>query len=259
MKTDNKTNNKNKKCIHDGHRKRLLNTVNEVGLEPLSRYQAMEFFLFYIFPRGDVNPLSHKLLDRFEGVSSVIDASVEDLMEVEGLGETTAKKIHAMSEMFFYYAMDKINQSRIKDMADFYDYLETFLRLRTEENVFLFGVDSSGAITRGRRFAKGDSNMVGVNMTDVLLYISTYKVSRLILVHNHPDGSCEPSELDRNSFKGLKESIEHANAKLIDCIIVGRDGIFSMEKNEFRRLFNGELKYRQAIDLAMMKQDSNKI
>ena len=257
MKEKNKT--KNKKCIHDGHRKRLLDTVDKVGLEPLSRYQAMEFVLCYIFPRGDVNPLSHKLLDRFNDVSAVIDASVEDLMEVEGLGETTAKKIHALSEVFFYYSMDKINQSRIKNMSDFYDYLETLLRLRTEENVFIFGVDNSGAITRGRRFSKGDTNVVGINMKDVLLYLSTNKVSRLILVHNHPDGSCEPSELDRNSFIGLKESIAHANANLIDCIIVGKDGIFSMEKNEYRRLFNGELKYRQAIDLAMMTQDSNKI
>ncbi len=250
---------KNKKCIHDGHRKRLLDTVDKVGLEPLSRYQAMEFFLCFIFPRGDVNPLSHRLLDRFNDVSSVIDASVEDLMEVSGIGETTAKKIHALSEMFFYYAMDKINQSRIKNTTDFYDYLETLLRLRDEENVFVFGVDSSGAITRGRRFSRGDTNVVGINMKDILLYLSTNKVSRLIIVHNHPDGCCEPSELDRNSFIGLKESIAHANAKLMDCIIVGKDGIFSMEQNCYRRLFNGELKYRQAIDLAMMTQDNNKI
>ena len=162
MKTETKTT--HKKCIHDGHRKRLLDTVDKVWLEPLSQYQALEFALFYIFPRGDVNPLSHKLLERFNDFSAVIDASVEDLMEVEGVGETTAKKIHALSEVFFYYAMDKINQSRIRNMTEFYDYLETLLRLRTEENVFIFGVDNSGAITRGRRFSKGDSNVVGINM-----------------------------------------------------------------------------------------------
>ena len=82
----------NEKCVHDGHRKRLLDTVNAVGLIGLSDIQALEFILFFIIPRGDVNPLAHRLLDRFKNVPTVLDASVEDLMEVKGVGETAAKR-----------------------------------------------------------------------------------------------------------------------------------------------------------------------
>ena len=39
--------------IHEGHRKRLIETVSKVGLDNLSDIQALEFILFYIFPRGD--------------------------------------------------------------------------------------------------------------------------------------------------------------------------------------------------------------
>ncbi len=250
---------KNGKNIHDGHRKRVLDMVTEVGLYPLNPINVMEFILFLIIPRGDVNPLAHRLLDRFDNVSSVIDASIEDLMEVDGIGESAAKKIHSISEIFFYYSMDKINQSRIENLSEFYDYLETLLRLRPEENVFIYGVDNSGAIIKGRHFSKGKTDVVALDMKDILLYLSTNKVSRIIIVHNHPNGSCEPSELDKKSFNDLKESLEHASAKLVDCLIVGKEGIFSLVKNEYRRLFNGEVKYMQAINLAMMKQNNTEI
>ena len=67
---------KNKKCIHDGHRKRLVDTVDQVGLYGLSDVQALEYILFFIFPRGDVNPLAHRLLDRFNDTQTVLEASV---------------------------------------------------------------------------------------------------------------------------------------------------------------------------------------
>ena len=51
--------------MHAGHRNRLLNTIYAVGIENVSDVQAMEFILFYIFPRGDVNPLAHRLLYEF--------------------------------------------------------------------------------------------------------------------------------------------------------------------------------------------------
>ena len=40
-----------------GHRERLIETVFSGGIENLSNVQALEFILFYVFPRGDVNPL----------------------------------------------------------------------------------------------------------------------------------------------------------------------------------------------------------
>ena len=84
-----------KKCIHDGHRKRLIDTVNKAGLDTLSEVQALEYILFFIFPRGDVNPLAHRLLDRFGDIATVLDAPIEDLVMVEGMGETSAKKMHS--------------------------------------------------------------------------------------------------------------------------------------------------------------------
>ena len=81
------------KGIHDGHRERLMRTVYEGDFNTLSPYQQVEVLLCYIFPRGDVNPLAHKLYDRFRSFYAILDADIKDLQSVKGIGENSAIKI----------------------------------------------------------------------------------------------------------------------------------------------------------------------
>ncbi len=235
------------KCIHDGHRKRLTETVNKVGLDGLSKVQALEYILFYIFPRGDVNPLAHRLLDRFNDIPTVLEASVEDLQQVKGIGEMAAQKLHALLEIFSYYTNEQLKSQPLKTIGDFYDYIEQLLRYKKEEELHLFGVNSAGEVIRGRKFASGTINMVGIDMREIALFVSTYKVPAVFLVHNHPDGSCIASTQDEISYENMKGVFKFSGCKLIDSLIVGKDGIYSMESKNIQRIFNEGLEYVQSL------------
>ncbi len=236
-----------KKCIHDGHRKRLIETVSKVGLDGLSKVQALEYILFMIFPRGDVNPLAHRLLDRFNDVATVLEASVEDLMAVEGMGETSAQKLHSLLEIYYYYTNEKFNSEPLKTIGDFYDYIEQLLRYKSEEELYIFGINHAGEIINGRRMAKGNINMVAIEMREIALYVSTTKVPAVFLVHNHSNGSCSPSAQDNISFEKLKGVFNFAGCQLLDSIIIGKDGIYSMARNSVQRVFNEGLEYLQSL------------
>ena len=237
-----------KENIHEGHRKRLIETVYKVGLDNLSDVQALEFILFYIFPRGDVNPLAHRLLERFHNTATILEASVEDLMEVEGMGKTSSQKLHSLLEILYYYTLQKSNtQDCLKTLGDFYDYIEQLLRYRMEEELYLFGVNSSGEVVKGRRFARGSLDMVRIELRDIALYISTYKVKAVFLVHNHPEGSCKASTQDEISYEKLKGVFNFSGCKLLDSLVVGKDGIYSMEKHSMQRIFSEGLEYLQEL------------
>ncbi len=241
---------KQEKSIHDGHRVRLIDMVNRVGLENVTPIQALEFILFYIFPRGDVNPLAHRLLDRFNSVATILEASVEDLKAVKGMGETSAKKLRSLLDIFYYYSFAKMEgDDNVQTTGEFYDYIEQLLRYRTEEELLIFGVNPSGVVTKGRRFSKGGASQVGITLHDISLYISTHKVKRVILVHNHPKGSCVASKQDVESYQNLKNMFNFAGCKLQDMAIVGTDGIYSIEKEGFQRLFNVSLENLPLIGL----------
>ena len=229
------------KHMHDGHRNRLLSTVHEVGLDHLSQIQTLEFILFYIFPRGDVNPLAHRLLDRFESVANVLDASIHDLMRVKGMGETSAKKLHALLAIMDNYVLSKINSgSSVNKFSQFLKDIEILFRPKNVEVCYTFGITPGGEIKYGRNFSRGDIGMVNFDITQLTNYIQTYKMKFIIFVHNHPGGSCYPSAQDRSSNERIERVLRDCGVQLYDSLIVGRDGIFSCKANAVRVYFTQE-------------------
>lgn len=228
------------KNIHDGHRKRLIETVSKVGLENLSEIQVLEYILFFIFPRGDVNPLAHRLLDRFHRISTVLEANIEDLKMVDGMGETSARKLHSLIDIFEYYYKDIEKDKKITQRSEIYDHFETVLRFRSDEEVYIMGINPKGVAVRERRLAVGNFETVKIDIKDVALYISTYKVNRVVIAHNHPKGSCFPSSDDKNTTARLRNLFQATGCELEDSIIIGSDGIYSICSNTAIRYYGGD-------------------
>ena len=88
-----------KKNMNAGHRQRLLETILDAGLDKVSNVQALEFILTYVIPRCDTNELAHRLLDKFGTAADVLNADWEYVAEVEGMGETSAKKLRLFVEI----------------------------------------------------------------------------------------------------------------------------------------------------------------
>ncbi len=76
--------------IHDGHREKMRRRFRETGLEGFADHEALELLLYYAIPRRDTNPIAHALMDRYDSLSAVLNAPVEDLQKVEGIGESAA-------------------------------------------------------------------------------------------------------------------------------------------------------------------------
>ena len=236
--------------IHSGHRERLLETVHNVGLQGLSKVQAVEFILFYIFPRGDVNPLAHRLLDKFKNVSTIMDASVDDLMTVKGMGEISSKKLKALLDVFYLYTSSKAkHEDGLSTFGDIYDYAENLLRYKTEEELYVFGFNSMNDFVADRCLARGTLKMVGIEMREISNFVNTFKVPYISIAHNHPGGSCKASEQDVEAHVDLERKFEFAGCTLRDDFIIGEDGIYSMSNKCIVRYFNRNDKYEDIVDL----------
>ena len=76
--------------IHTGHRQRSKTEFLTRGLEGWPDHKILELLLFYAIPQGDVNGLAHELVNQFGSLAGVLDASVDELKKVKGVGEHTA-------------------------------------------------------------------------------------------------------------------------------------------------------------------------
>ena len=85
-----------KKNVHAGHRQRLKEQFLRDGLEHMEPHVVLELLLFYAIPQGNVNPLAHRLLERFGNLYGVCNAPFEELLAVEGVGHNTAVLLQMM-------------------------------------------------------------------------------------------------------------------------------------------------------------------
>jgi DNA repair protein RadC len=69
------------------------------GLEGFAPHEALELLLYYALPRRDVNPLAHRLLDRFGSLAGVLDATPESLLAVDGVTESTVAFLQLLSQL----------------------------------------------------------------------------------------------------------------------------------------------------------------
>ena len=61
--------------VHEGHRARMRQQIEQFGMDSLSDVQFLEVALYPVIPRGDTNELAHRLLTRFESLSGVLEAN----------------------------------------------------------------------------------------------------------------------------------------------------------------------------------------
>lgn len=84
---------------HANHRQRMRERVRKGGLEQLAPHEVLEYLLYHSIPQGDVNPLAHRLLDRFGTLEAVLNAPEEELTAIGGVGARTAELLHAMGAL----------------------------------------------------------------------------------------------------------------------------------------------------------------
>ncbi len=225
--------------MHNGHRARLLETLYNVGIENVSDVQAMEFILFYIFPRGDVNPLAHRLLHEFGTVANVLDADINSLKEIRGMGERSAKSLKLLGDLFFYYTSNKLSEKVVlSSLAQITDYFEELLRFEPKEKFIIIGLDPSYRLIQKKVVAIGSVKNVGITPTAITNFVSSCNPAAVIFAHNHPGGKSTASTQDIEATDRLEKLLVCLGIKFIDHFVIGTDGIYSVKSKGRLRDFN---------------------
>lgn len=228
----------NSDVSHAGHRERLVDLAINAGVESLNQYQACELLLTYIFPRGDVNPLAHRLIDIYGTLTNIIDASVEDLSTVKGLNKRSAKKLSLFGELFFAYVTARMSKrTHIETEHDIVDMVEDLLRFRTSENIIMLGFSVANLLCGRKRISASDSEEVNVPIMDLTAFLSSVKPHSFVMAHCHPYGSARPSEADLKAFDMVQKICFDCGVNFAGCYIVGEDGVYSINKNKFARSY----------------------
>ena len=195
-----------------------------IGIDALEPHEILEMMLFYCIPQGDTNELAHILLNRFGGFSEVFNASYDELLSVNGVGENTAffiKFIPQLISMFTAKSYEGLQLSNSETMCKF--FMTQFLGAIVEQLRLLCLYDDL-TFKKSVLISEGDACSTSVNIQKIVQSTLSASSSRIVLAHNHPNSSCEPSKADLAVHDELESVLKSLNIELVDNIVVGKDG-----------------------------------
>lgn len=220
--------------IHEGHRKRMKERFMKSGLDDFAPHNVLEFLLFYSIPRGDTNPIAHRLIDAFGSLSGVFDATPEELMKVSGVGESTAILISMIPQMARKYLEDKADAVNVVGgCGDIGAYLLPKFVGRTNEALMMVSIDNKNKVISCSVVAEGTVDSAKVSRRKVMEEAMKVKATRVILAHNHPRGVAVPSAEDVAMTMEIGRLFAQVGIELVDHIIIADDDYVSMAASGF--------------------------
>lgn len=222
--------------IHDGHRQRLKERFLREGMDHFSDIQVLELLLFYCIPRQDTNPIAHALLDYFGSLSQVLEAPVEELCKVSGIGQSAALLLSMVLPMNRFYQKDRAANVQILDSVEECGaYLLPFFHGRRNETVFILCMDAKCKVLGCREMGEGSVNSAGVPIRRIVETALAMNATSLILAHNHPSGIALPSGEDVQSTYRVAAALNAVDIALVDHIIVADEDYVSIAQSGLYR------------------------
>ncbi len=215
--------------IHKDHRERMRNKYLEVGLDKLDPHEVLEIMLYHAIPRHNTNPIAHRLINTFGSFSGVMDASVEDLMKVDGMGKTSAIFLKLFPDIRRYYEADKQkNKKDFKNLDEIGEFLFPRFMGRREETVLMLTLSSKNEVICTHVLTEGSLNSASFDMKKVVGGAIRDNAAKIVLAHNHPGGMATPSRADRDSTLKIKKMLQLLGIELLDHFIYADDDYISM-------------------------------
>ena len=118
----------------EGHRQRLREKFLESGISGFHDYEVIELLLTLATPRKDCKDTAKELLNRFETLPGVFEASAGELQEIKGVGPKNLlglKLIKAAADKYLEARL--IQKNPLNNSKDLFDYLYHRIRDKNRE------------------------------------------------------------------------------------------------------------------------------
>lgn len=211
----------------DGHRGRLRDRFLERGLDGFTDVEVLELLLTFGTPRSDCKEPARQLLATFGTLAAVLEAPIRGLQEVQGVGPKNSFALHFVQSVARRYLRERLRGKRyLHSSQEVTDYLQHAMRGLKKEVFTAIFLDSSHAIIESEIIAEGTLNVNTVYPRELIAKAIERHAAALIIAHNHPSGSLEPSPQDLHLTRTLYMICSWMQIQLLDHLIIG-DGCYS--------------------------------
>jgi len=198
----------------------------EKGPDALTDSELLAILLGSGIKGTNVKVLSQNILKKFG--DSFLNASVDDLMQISGIGQAKALQISsalALTRRIFdkQNALDNLILSAQDAIA-----LVSDLKDKKQEHLVCLYLNARNALLKKEIISIGTLDKSIIHPREIFAPGLEMHAAAVILVHNHPSGDPSPSEQDKQVAKRIIEAGQLMGINVIDFLIIAKNGVHSI-------------------------------
>jgi DNA repair protein RadC len=216
-----------------GHRLRLRERFLKSGLAGLADYEVVEMLLTLAIPRKDVKERAKALIKQFGNLRGILDAPIEEVKKIDGLGEVAPVVLRMIREILSLYLQQGIEKQEVlSDPNRLHEFWRVKIGSHSNEVFMVAYLDSAYRLLRDgvEELEEGTIDRAAVYPRKVVKAAVRRGAATLVLAHNHPNGDLRPSEQDKLITKALVLAAAAVQIKVLDHLIVTPDSVFSFRR-----------------------------
>ncbi|MDP4104856.1 MAG: DNA repair protein RadC [Bacillota bacterium] len=204
------------------------------GPQSLSNHELIAILLRTGTREESVLQLSNRLLTQFEGLRLLKSATLEEMTEIKGIGQTKAIQVLAAVELGRRVSNLAFNERYvIRSPEDGANYMMNDMRFLTQEHFVCLYLNTKNQVIHKQTIFIGSLNASIVHPREVFREALKRSAASLIALHNHPSGSPEPSREDIEVTKRLSECGKIIGIDLLDHLIIGENKFVSLKEKGY--------------------------
>ncbi len=212
-----------------GHRARLRKRLIDGGAEALGDHEVIEYLLMTAILRRDVKPLARTLITRFGSLAGVLNADPHALANHPGMGEASAAALRIVALAAGRMARQQVREQPVlASWQALIDYLTIDMAHLTVERVRVLFLNTQNMLIHDEHVGDGSIDEAAIHPREVIRRAMDLGASALIIVHNHPSGSPQPSRADIEITNRIAEAGRLLGIVVHDHVIIGREGHTSL-------------------------------
>ncbi len=215
-----------KEMLEDSRpRERLV----KFGVENLSDAEILALILEKGTRQENVIEMSNRLISKY-GLDKLQECSLKELQGIKGIGFAKSCQIKALFEFNKRHNQSKKPIKKISCVEDVFNHFHERLKDEKQENFYILMLNTQNYIVNEKLISKGILDKTLIHPREIFREAIKNAVSKIILVHNHPDGDPMPSINDLEITDELVKAGELIGIKIIDHIIIGKNGKWSWKE-----------------------------
>ena len=211
--------------IDERPREKLL----QKGAQALSDAELLAIFLRTGIPGKTAVDMARDLLNAFQGLRPLLDASQSEFCAHLGLGPAKYAQLQAVLEMSRRHLDQALRkEGAFESPQQVQQFLLSSLRHKPHEVFACLFLDSQHRLIIYEELFYGSIDGASVYPREVVKKALSHNAAAVIFAHNHPSGVAEPSDSDERITQHLIKALKLVEVRVLDHFVVGNSKAVSM-------------------------------